>query len=718
MDEQALYPSMQIAIFGQRTNQKQMGAYYTKEDVAAYIAGNTIIPHLFNAARERCPAAFAPGAAMWRLLQADPERYIPAAIRQFKYLPTETEREYAARRARYQQLRALLESGAVDSIETFISCNLAIQQFARDMLASCADPELLLAFYTCMERVTILDPTCGPGAFLFAALNLLVPLYSICLDRMRELVSSRDADMMRSLSTPHMPDSPADEMCRAILKRSEQYADRDYYILHTIITHNLYGVDVVPEAVEACRQRLLLVHVEHTGAIESLPALDNNIRVGNALVGSLKTTPIAHNRAIVNVTNQDRQPFSCVAARFIAPGQPVECVDSAINRAATHREKSSTLDQRPFDWPAEFPAVMARGGFDVIIGNPPYIEYSKVRQNYRVGGYETGNCGNLYAAVVERSLALCRSQQSYIGLIVPLSLCGSERFALLRRTILDQTAVRWLANFEIFPGRLFDDAFQRLSIIIARRNDTRQIGSTYVTRIQRWYSAERPHLLDLISYTKAQYSIKPGVFPKLASPPQETILHKVLERAGGASIATALAPERTPHFVYYQEATNYWMKTVCRVPFYKKNGVIMEPPHGRFLFFNDAPTARTIMAVMNSSLFYLWFVTFADGFHLSHTLVKEFPVGSALYSIEELPLLSLRLEEDIQRHARLTTRNTRPTTAEKKTGHLIELEEYRMGYSRPIINEIDGVLAKHYGFTDDELDFIMNYDIKYRLGQE
>jgi hypothetical protein len=767
MDEEALYPSMLAAIFEQRANQKQMGAYYTKEDVAGYIASNTIIPHLFDAARERCPAAFARGAAMWRLLQANPERYIPAAIRQSEYLPTETEREYTARRARHRQLRMLLESGTIDSFQALVTWNLAIQQFARDVLANCTDLDLLLAFYTSMECMTILDPTCGPGAFLFAALNLLVPLYAACLDRMQALVNNHDASITRSPSTRHAHDHSVDEMCRTILKRGERYASRELYILRTIITNNLYGVDVMPEAIEVCRQRLLLAllaRVECADDIEPPPALAANIRVGNALVGSLRNTPTAHNHAMndldgqdrqlhsklnhafVDVIHQDRQPLPCVAARFIAHGSTLQADGGAINRAATHRETSPTSDQYPFHWPAEFPAVMARGGFDVIIGNPPYIEYSKVRQQYRVGGYETGSCGNVYAAVVERSLALCRSRQSYIGLIVPLSLCGSERFATLRRTILDQTAARWLANFEIFPGRLFEGAFQRLSILIAHRNNIttsieenikvgtphtlagglppfcasrlKQCGSTYVTRIQRWYASERPHLLDLISYTEARHSIKPGVFPKLASPLQETILHKVLERAGGASIATALATERTPHFIYYQEATNYWMKAVCHVPYYKKNGVIMEPPHGRFLFFNDDLTARTIMAVMNSSLFYLWFVTYADGFHLSHALVKEFPTGSDLYSIEKLPLLSRRLEEDIQRHTRLSTRNTRPSAARKKAGQLIELEEYRMGYSRPIIDEIDRALAAYYGFTTDELDFIMNYEIKYRLGQE
>ena len=48
----------------------------------------------------------------------------------------------------------------------------------------------------------------------------------------------------------------------------------------------------------------------------------------------------------------------------------------------------------------------------------------------------------------------------------------------------------------------------------------------------------------------------------------------------------------------------------------------------------------------------------------------------------------------------------------------IEYQEFYPKESKPVMDEIDGVLAKHYGFTDEELDFIINYDIKYRLGQD
>ena len=53
----------------------------------------------------------------------------------------------------------------------------------------------------------------------------------------------------------------------------------------------------------------------------------------------------------------------------------------------------------------------------------------------------------------------------------------------------------------------------------------------------------------------------------------------------------------------------------------------------------------------------------------------------------------------------------------KSTGK-VEYDEFYMKLSKPIIDKIDTVLARHYGFTDEELDFIINYDIKYRMGDE
>ncbi len=59
----------------------------------------------------------------------------------------------------------------------------------------------------------------------------------------------------------------------------------------------------------------------------------------------------------------------------------------------------------------------------------------------------------------------------------------------------------------------------------------------------------------------------------------------------------------------------------------------------------------------------------------------------------------------------------RKETEYKATGKVI-YDEFYPKYSKPIIDEIDRVLAKHYGFTNEELDIIINYDIKYRMGRD
>jgi hypothetical protein len=201
-------------IFEKYINQKQMGAYYTKEDITGYISQNTVIPYLLDAARKECAIAFAPGSALWRLLEESPDRYIYPAVRQGVdlplpayieagirdvaqrsrwnepaaeefALPTEIWRETVARRQRCQELRARLAAGEVHDVNDLITYNLDIRQFAQDAVDGCEGPELLRAFWKALEGVSVLDPTCGSGAFLFAALNILEPLYEACLQRMQ-----------------------------------------------------------------------------------------------------------------------------------------------------------------------------------------------------------------------------------------------------------------------------------------------------------------------------------------------------------------------------------------------------------------------------------------------------------------------------------------------------------------------------------------------------
>ena len=204
-------------VFEKYINQKEMGAYYSKEDITEYIGKNAIIPALFDMARKSCRIAFEGDHSVWSMLQTDPDRYIHAPMLRGMdkelpaeisagldnvskrgdwnkpadpdfALPTETWREVVARRTRTEEIRRKLAAGEIRSTNDLIAYNLDIRRFAEEVIANCEGSELLKAFYKGIRSISVLDPTCGSGAFLFAALNILERLYDTCLVRMQAFV--------------------------------------------------------------------------------------------------------------------------------------------------------------------------------------------------------------------------------------------------------------------------------------------------------------------------------------------------------------------------------------------------------------------------------------------------------------------------------------------------------------------------------------------------
>nr|MBA3416970.1 SAM-dependent methyltransferase [Chloroflexia bacterium] len=313
-DDAEINPDVIGYIFEKHINQKQMGAYYTKEDITGYIGQNTIIPAVFDQARTNpefgCAVGFRPDGALWGMLREHPDHYLYGSVKHGTdlplppeiaagdadvaqrdgwnrlaaagfALPTETWREHIARRQRCTEVRARLAAGAVTSVDDLITLNLDIRQFAEDAIARAEGSDLVWAFYQALRGVTVLDPTCGSGAFLFAALNILRPLYDACLDRMQGFL-----DDLERAGQPHWPETL--RHFREELARIERHPNRDAFVLKTIILNNLFGVDIMEEAVEICKLRLFLkqvAQVEDAADIEPLPDIDFNIRAGNTLVG-------------------------------------------------------------------------------------------------------------------------------------------------------------------------------------------------------------------------------------------------------------------------------------------------------------------------------------------------------------------------------------------------------------------------------------------------
>jgi len=697
-------------IFEKYVNQKQMGAYYTKEDITDYICKNTIIPFLFDKLESMRYDKLRP------FPMDDIEPYIYEAVRQEDYLPTETEREYQARQERYLQIKTDFAAGKITNINDLVTFNLDIRKFAEDWARGIKDPVTLRAFYFhCLTKVTILDPAVGSGAFLFAALNMLEPLYEICLDKMEEL------------GGPKYPDF-AEELARI-----RRHPNRKYFVLKSIIVNNLFGVDIMEEAVEICKLRLflkLVSQVDDVDKIEPLPDIDFNIRAGNSLVGyatfediqKAKATQLDLSGALKGIEERiesaDRalQSFRSLQTRLNIPASEFAKAKADVNARLGEIQKELDKDlaafygardieqfvktHQPFHWFVEFYGIMKGGGFDVIIGNPPFVSYGRVRSTYRLPSkvYKTEACGNLYAFFLERSFSLL-VRAGRFGMIAPVSLVSGETYKPLADITFRTRS--WISTYSNRPGKLFHGVEQRIAIILRSQEDS----ITFSTYYQHWYEDERDTLMQRLSYHPTSLVHSRRMPYKVGSQIGRDILDKILSKSDSLMTFRTLG-----NFgCWYHDGPTYWIRAL---PFEPNIGLKSDrSSHYHRISTNTKEDALILSAILSSSTFYYFFKLVSNCRDLGTKELDEHRVSMLPPTIrKQLVNLAQELGDTLQNTAGLCSRDY--------PSGLVEYEEYYPWKAKHIIDEIDRVLAKHYGFTEEELDFTINYDIKYRMGKD
>jgi len=148
-------------------------------------------------------------------------------------------------------------------------------------------PELLLNLdaYLCkrllgaLEQLSLIDPACGSGAFLVAAMKTLINVYSAVIGKIDFLTDPALTAKKKEMLAKH--------------------PSIQYYIKKQIITNNLYGVDIMEEAAEIAKLRLFLALVasaQRVEELEPLPNIDFNILPGNSLIGLMRVDDVDFDR--------------------------------------------------------------------------------------------------------------------------------------------------------------------------------------------------------------------------------------------------------------------------------------------------------------------------------------------------------------------------------------------------------------------------------------
>jgi hypothetical protein len=250
------------------------------------------------------------------------------------------------------------------------------------------------------SKLRILDPACGSGSFLINAYQHLL-------------------DWHRDWYIAHMPEAFAKGNSAALVQTTRGWqltiSERK-----RILLNNIYGVDIDPQAVEVTKLSLLLkvLEGENEQTLQpflrffherALPDLGDNIKCGNSLIGP----DFYQQKELLPLTDEERYKINV------------------------------------FDWDAEFPEIMISGGFDVVIGNPPYVRQESISEHkdYFQRHFEAFDGGaDLYIYFMEKGIKLLRGGGMF-GIIVSSSFLRATYGELLRKTLKKQTAILRIVDF-------------------------------------------------------------------------------------------------------------------------------------------------------------------------------------------------------------------------------------------------------------------------------
>jgi hypothetical protein len=283
----------------------------------------------------------------------------------------------------------------------------------------------------------------------------------------------------------------------------------------------------------------------------------------------------------------------------------------------------------------------------------------------------------------------------------------SNGFAPVQRLSIEKLAVGWVSCFANRPAQLFDGAQKRLAILIGKRGIAEK--RLYRTSYLRWKREERPALFAArVRYVLPAESFRvfPASLEKLGSVREVSAFSKLLS---GEKLGRAIVSPKN-NLVFYTRKFGYFLAFLDFVPeiWGLTTGERKLPTELKELALESPESVYATIAALSSTTFFWFWNVLSDCRNLNRRDLLAFPFNPNVATKSLVKAL-----EDLGRKYLEALRSTSRFMV--KSGSKIETFDYSS--RKPILDEIDRLLAEHYGFTDEELDFIINYDIKYRMGR-
>ena len=473
------------------------------------------------------------------------------------------------------------------------------------------------------------------------------------------------------------------------------------------VERNLHGIDIDPLAVDAACFVLLheTLRARHGRGATAPWSLWHRVRC-NLCVADALTFRVA---ALDAHPDHRRDVLADLRARL--DDRYAEPPSVRPNAAATLFSLGRPLGD-------VFPALGA--GAQVVIGNPPYASIGPRNDSAALAqrfaslpaGHRAG--WDHYPAFVEMMWRLAAPGRCSSGMVVPLSLAYSRRAQMnaARRAIMGSGG-RWrFAFFDREPHGLFGEEVKTRNTIVFRADvpGRSTTGTTVETGpLRRWTSRQRAALFDTIDFTPLPGAAIADGIPKLSGPVCARAFHRLRRQTARlrdmcATVDSCLpgdaASERFARHVFVAGTAYNFLNT------FRSHRGLPEPrapwSASKLLALGLATTdeADRVFAIVSSRLAYwLWHVT-ADGFHVTRSFVTNLPVNDRLFSEpakHTLAILGARLWDSVQTQRIISVNGGRQTVS------------YRPHASEALRDQIDTPLVEALGLEEEFLDYLRTF---------
>jgi adenine-specific DNA-methyltransferase len=590
--------------------------------------------------------------------------------------------------------------------------------------------------------IKILDPACGSGAFPMGILQKLVHLlqrldpdnkYWYELQYERAIKASEEVFKEKDKVE-------REEMLKEINEAFDESINYPDYARKLYLIENcIYGVDIQPIAIQISKLRFFISLVidqkvdktkENLG-IRPLPNLETKFVAANTLIGLERPKQIfqlpflnqeiekkkkelknlrhryftAKTRAEkIRLQEKDKKIRQEIAELLIKDGWP----DDTAHKISSFDpfDQNSSADWFDPEW-----MFGVKDGFDIVIGNPPYgAKYDQEHKKYFLDNYITAKTvkgkykGSLdtYTLFIEKGFNLLKINGNLI-FIVPISITSSDSVENLHNLLEKNCKFIKISSYAVRPQQIFQNSVVDVSIISFLKTLTpaEKILCTKMYRKSKDISVS--DILNNLEFIDVKEFKLKGRYPKISYQIEKSILQKIFDK-NNTPIVDLIRPQGKP--IYYRSAGGRYFKIVTNY----STGSTAE----KKLYF-DKNIADVIGAILSSNLFFWFYQIYSDNHNLRLYEILSFPIpykkllenSELIEKIKEIYNVYLN---DIERNAVI-----RKTTQYKK---ITEFKEYKIKKSKHIIDKIDELICPLYGMTKEEIEFLKNYEIKFRLGDE